>query len=179
MRFVILRAVAPGLRHGRVEEFRNHQKQPVGAVHERDTSRAGKHREPGGREPGDIPRHTAAEQPEDLHRVFGADDVGVADDNERGHPDRPDGLRRPAPELPVQLLHLLYQHGPVLRVRRRPGVIFCERGSGQVLGFQVLFPLVHLGVGPFSRVSRRGEDEFVHEVGVPDGDIEGDGGPML
>src|SRR6266545_4535145 len=111
----------------RVQERPRHRGQPLAPVRQRDVTGAWEHRELGTRHAGDVAGHAAAEQPEHLDGVLGADDVGVPDDDQRGRLDRLHGLGRPVLEVVIHLLHLVDQSGPVPRVGRDPGVFLLER----------------------------------------------------
>src|SRR6266508_3372885 len=72
------RRSSPGLWQGRVEERRNHRKQPIGAFHQRNVRGAGDDGELGTWQPSDITGHATAEQSEQLYSVLGTHDIGIA-----------------------------------------------------------------------------------------------------
>jgi hypothetical protein len=75
------------------------------------------HRELGIRETGQVPWHATTEETKELYRALGTDDIGIADDNERGCSDSLEVLLRPGKILRIELLQFLDQFRPVSWVR--------------------------------------------------------------
>src|SRR5215212_11948712 len=124
------------LRYWRVEKRADNRDQPSGAVQDPtaggdEVRGAWEHRELGLREAGQVPHHAPAEQPEQLDGVFGADGVGIPDDEQGGRRDLSNVLRRPGKGLHVELLQLGDQRGEIVRVRRGPEIILFDRGPGE------------------------------------------------
>ncbi len=72
------------LGYGRIEERRNHRKQPIGAFDKRNVRRTREHGELGIREADGIAGDATTEQPKQLYSVLRTDDIGISDDEQGG-----------------------------------------------------------------------------------------------
>jgi hypothetical protein len=96
-----------GLWHKRIEERRDHGKQPIGAMHERHVIRAWEHRELG-----------MWEQAEHLHCVLRAEHIAIPDQG--GCIDRPNVFRPQILEVSHPFHQFVDQRGQIFRIRRNP-----------------------------------------------------------
>src|SRR5215471_1071250 len=156
---------------GRVEEPRNHRKEPIGAVHERDMSGAWEHSELYIRRADMIARDAAAEQSKHFYDVLGTDNIRVPSDEQSGCLDRGDGILRPVHKLPIQLLRFGDEPGPILRIRRGSFVCLLERRPSQVFGLEGLHPLQDPWMESGSSEDRRGEHQLAHDRCMLDSDL--------
>ena len=121
-----------------------------------------------------VARHATAEQPEELDRVLGLDDVGVPDEDQRGRADRADVLGRPVELLAVERDQLTHQRRPFLRIGSEPQVLRFQGRAGEGLGRDGLDRPPDLGIDPAAAAGCGCDHELAHHVGMAHGDLQRD-----
>jgi hypothetical protein len=105
----------------RVEEAGDHRNEPVGAFDDGEVRRSWQYGELGSLKPGAV-AIDAPDKSENLNRVLGPHDVGIANDDQRRRLDRLNLSGSPALELAVELIAFADESPPVLRTWGHPHV---------------------------------------------------------